>query len=373
MIAQNSGHVVNVASAGGILALPNLSAYCASKFGVVGFTDALRQEMKKRKCTIGFTAVCPNTVGTGMFAGSKMVAGTRLLDPEAVAAKIVAGIRKNKAMVAVPSLPVKILTPLTKVLLPISLMDRLNQALGMWRANDTWTGRDSNASNPTAAPRKKGFAWIKRAAQVLALLVALNLLVTGINILQNGIGGWDGRSMEQILGVPPERATLADIERLSKSEVMQLFHSATPPALSDLQGEYRAKNLAVGIMAPAADFYTQHFFGPGRWLGKGFTAEADQDGQGYNLFQEAEGDGTIRRTRRMKTSVGASAFDRKESFKLDYSVYNKGPVHGMRDELRKINPTLFIGMGYMPIGGGSINPGPFVVYGNPSPWLGPSE
>jgi hypothetical protein len=45
----------------------------------------------------------------------------------------------------------------------------------------------------------------------------------------------------------------------------------------------------------------------------------------------------------------------------------------MRDELRKINPTLFIGMGYMPIGGGSINPGPFVVYGNPSPWLGPSE
>ncbi|BBO78136.1 hypothetical protein DSCW_55530 [Desulfosarcina widdelii] len=373
MVAQNSGHVVNVASAGGILALPNLSAYCASKFGVVGLTDALRQEMKKRKCNVGFTAVCPNTVGTGMFAGSKMVAGTRLLDPEVVAVKIVAGIRKNKAMVAIPSLPVKILTPLTKVLLPISLMDRLNQALGMWRANDTWTGRDPNASSATAAHRKKGFAWMKSAAQVLAVLIVLNLLVTGINILQNGSSGWDGRSMEQILGVPPEQATLADIERLSKSEVMQLFHSATPPTLSDLQGEYQAKNLAVGIMAPAADFYTQHFFGPGRWLGKGFTAEAAQNGQGYNLFQEKEGDGTIWRTRRMKTSVGTSVFDRKESFKLDYSVYNKGPVHGMRDELRKINPALFIGMGYMPIGGGSINPGPFVVYGNPSPWVGPSD
>jgi short-subunit dehydrogenase len=103
MIAQDSGHIVNVASAGGILALPHLSAYFASKFGVVGLTDSLRQEMKKRKSHVGFTVVCPNTVGTGMFAGSKMVAGTQLLDPDDVAAKIVAGIRKQKAMVAVPS------------------------------------------------------------------------------------------------------------------------------------------------------------------------------------------------------------------------------------------------------------------------------
>ena len=60
-----------------ILALPNLSAYYASKFGVVGFSDALRQEMKKEKINVGVTMVCPNTVGTGMFAGSKMVAGIR--------------------------------------------------------------------------------------------------------------------------------------------------------------------------------------------------------------------------------------------------------------------------------------------------------
>jgi NAD(P)-dependent dehydrogenase (short-subunit alcohol dehydrogenase family) len=34
--------LVNIASAGGILALPNLAAYCASKFGVIGFTDYMR-------------------------------------------------------------------------------------------------------------------------------------------------------------------------------------------------------------------------------------------------------------------------------------------------------------------------------------------
>jgi all-trans-retinol dehydrogenase (NAD+) len=162
MIAQDNGHVVNVASAGGILALPNLSAYCASKFGVVGLTDALRQEMKKQKANVGFTVVCPNTVGTGMFEGSKMVAGTRLLDPEDVAADIVAGIRRNKAMVAVPSLPVKILTPLTKVLLPIRLMDRLNQMLGMWGANDTWTGRKENRPAPLSVPKSKKHPLLKR-------------------------------------------------------------------------------------------------------------------------------------------------------------------------------------------------------------------
>ena len=219
MIARNNGHVVNVASAGGILALPNLSAYCASKFGVVGFTDALRQEMKKEKVNVGFTVVCPNTVGTGMFEGSKMVAGTRLLDPEDVAAKIVAGISKNKAMVAVPSVPVKMLTPLTKAILPINLMDRLNQMLGMWGANHTWTGRKKKAIDASLVPKSKRKPLVKRIACVFAVLVLLNLLITGINILQNGIGGWDGRSMQQILGVPPQLATLENVQGLSKSEV----------------------------------------------------------------------------------------------------------------------------------------------------------
>ncbi len=138
---QKEGHIVNFASAGGILAIPNIAAYCASKFGVVGFTDALRQEMKKQKLNIGVTMVCPNTVNTGMFSGSKMVAGTKMLTPDKVCRQVMKGIRKNTAMVAVPSLPVKIVTPLTKVLMPIHAMDWMNKVLGMWDANDTWKGR----------------------------------------------------------------------------------------------------------------------------------------------------------------------------------------------------------------------------------------
>jgi short-subunit dehydrogenase len=141
IIKQPEGHIVNFASAGGILAIPWISAYCASKFGVVGFTDALRQEMKKQKFNIGVTMVCPNTVNTGMFQGSKMVAGTAMLTPEAVTARVLRAINKSKPMVAIPSIPVRFLTPLTKVLLPINAMDRLNKALGMWDANDSWKGR----------------------------------------------------------------------------------------------------------------------------------------------------------------------------------------------------------------------------------------
>lgn len=141
MISRNEGHIVNMASAGGILAIPNLSAYCASKFGVIGFTDAIRQEMKKKKRNIGLTFVCPNTVGTGMFNGAKMVTGTRLLQPQIVSKKVIKAIKKNKSMLAIPSIPVKFMTPLSKLILPIGLMDQLNRFLGMWHANDTWKGR----------------------------------------------------------------------------------------------------------------------------------------------------------------------------------------------------------------------------------------
>ncbi len=141
MIDQGQGHIVNMASAGGILAIPGLTAYCASKFGVIGFSDALRQEMAKHQAHIGVTFVCPNTVNTGMFDGSKMVTGTSLLSAENVAAQVIKAIKKNRAMVAVPNVPVKFLTPLTKLIMPIKLMDLMNRALGMWTANDTWTGR----------------------------------------------------------------------------------------------------------------------------------------------------------------------------------------------------------------------------------------
>jgi short-subunit dehydrogenase len=144
MLGCGAGHLVNVASAGGRLSIPNLSAYCASKFGVVGFTDALRQEAKRYGWPLTVTCVCPNTVDTGMFSGARMATGTRMLQTEAVCGRILNGIKKNRPYVNIPSLPVGLLTPLTQALLPTAVMDQLNRFLGLWSANDTTVGRLAN-------------------------------------------------------------------------------------------------------------------------------------------------------------------------------------------------------------------------------------
>ena len=45
MIAQGSGHIINMASIAGLVATPTYSIYAASKFGVRGFSEALRREV----------------------------------------------------------------------------------------------------------------------------------------------------------------------------------------------------------------------------------------------------------------------------------------------------------------------------------------
>jgi NADP-dependent 3-hydroxy acid dehydrogenase YdfG len=46
LLAQNDGAIVNTSSVFGLVGIPYQSAYCASKFAVRGFTDALRQELR---------------------------------------------------------------------------------------------------------------------------------------------------------------------------------------------------------------------------------------------------------------------------------------------------------------------------------------
>ncbi len=56
------GHVVNVASAAGYVASEALAAYSTTKFGVFGFSEALRQELRRHR--IGVTTVCPGIINT---------------------------------------------------------------------------------------------------------------------------------------------------------------------------------------------------------------------------------------------------------------------------------------------------------------------
>jgi len=140
MVVKKEGHVVNMASAGGLLGVPYISDYCATKFAVIGLTESLRQEFKlKGLSNVRFTYVCPNTVGTGMFAGARPVKGTRLLAADDVTGKILQGIKRNRSFIGVP-LSVY-LVPLTKALTPIPVLDLFNRVMGIATSSETTVGR----------------------------------------------------------------------------------------------------------------------------------------------------------------------------------------------------------------------------------------
>ena len=215
---------------------------------------------------------------------------------------------------------------------------------------------------------------LKTILIVVGVIAVANIGVVAINILQNGIGGWNGKSVDEILKVEANMATVETLDGLSKAEVMQLFYSAPAPDFKSMKGEYKAKVLPLGIQAGMASFYTHNVFGPGRWVGKAFLPLEDNKGQGYNIFSTVDnGKETLHRTRKIDTWVSKSEIDDKNSFHIVYAAYNGGLVHSMHDEVRKINDNLYLGMGYMAAGGGSINPAPFILYQQPSPWVGPDK
>lgn len=109
MFARGSGHVVNVASAAGLFAVPYQAPYNTSKHAVVGLTDSIRQEGARHG--VGATVVCPGAILTPIIGSARLLefsdAATEEVkriaaSPEKLACAIVNGVRKNKSMVIYP-------------------------------------------------------------------------------------------------------------------------------------------------------------------------------------------------------------------------------------------------------------------------------
>ena len=106
---QPEAHIVNVSSMAAFSGMPYQTMYCATKAGVLGFTEALRAELYGTG--IGITAVCPGAVGTNIMASAESpyaIAGRmgELLQrhgypAERAGRKIVAGIRCNRSLVRI--------------------------------------------------------------------------------------------------------------------------------------------------------------------------------------------------------------------------------------------------------------------------------
>jgi NAD(P)-dependent dehydrogenase (short-subunit alcohol dehydrogenase family) len=66
LIASGDGYVVNISSLNGIVAQPEMSHYCTAKFGVRGFTESLRMEMKVYGHRVGVSVVHPGGIKTNI-------------------------------------------------------------------------------------------------------------------------------------------------------------------------------------------------------------------------------------------------------------------------------------------------------------------
>ena len=73
MLERGSGHIANVSSIFGLIGVPSQSAYNAAKYGVLGFTEALRHEMDGKD--IGVTCIHPGGINTNIVRHARIAQG----------------------------------------------------------------------------------------------------------------------------------------------------------------------------------------------------------------------------------------------------------------------------------------------------------
>jgi len=111
--ASGEGHVVNISSVFGLMAIPSQSAYNAAKFAVRGFTDALRIELEIADSCVSATTIHPGGIATNIarnarmsdaleaFGGDGVAANQEFekmlrMPPEKAAVKILDSVARNK-------------------------------------------------------------------------------------------------------------------------------------------------------------------------------------------------------------------------------------------------------------------------------------
>ncbi|MCB0939734.1 MAG: SDR family oxidoreductase [Mycobacterium sp.] len=100
MVRRRQGHVVNIASLAGMLAVPGQALYAGTKFAVVGLSTALADEFEPQGVQI--SCVMPTFTNTELIAGTNATGATRPVQPEDIAAAVVKTLDNPKTAVSVP-------------------------------------------------------------------------------------------------------------------------------------------------------------------------------------------------------------------------------------------------------------------------------
>lgn len=109
MIEKDHGHVVALSSMAGIVGLPNLVPYCATKFAVRGIMESISEEIRQaspnRMTNIKFTTIYPYMVDTGLCKKprTRFPSLLALVQPKEAANQIICAQRRNELEVTIPN------------------------------------------------------------------------------------------------------------------------------------------------------------------------------------------------------------------------------------------------------------------------------
>jgi 3-oxoacyl-[acyl-carrier protein] reductase len=99
MAARQTGIIVNVASLMGKVAAPTMSTYSATKFALLGFTQALRGELAPYNVRV--VALLPSLTQTEMIEDLHLFRGVKAVTPEIVARALITGLQRHSTEIVV--------------------------------------------------------------------------------------------------------------------------------------------------------------------------------------------------------------------------------------------------------------------------------
>lgn len=101
MVNRRRGHVINIASMAGVVAVPGQVVYAGTKFAVVGLSTAMADEFAPQGVEV--SVILPTFTNTELISGTKATGAQKPVQPEDIAAAIVKTLDKPKTHVSVPA------------------------------------------------------------------------------------------------------------------------------------------------------------------------------------------------------------------------------------------------------------------------------